>query len=500
MATNGQHGQATASEDVFLSPRVVDREAFDNFSDVLRAIVDDAQVVGQTIEAKSSLAKRALAEFARSEPTMNASIDTAARVLKSMDERIDRIETLLGRAEEMSGRLDEKSTRATQHLDEREASLRAVVSDLIAQAEARLNTSAIETTTRVEDVLRSTERALDQAREDAGAMHAETLRQLTDLSDRLAGEIADTAAEGRGQLRETMDKLEAEIEPARSRIEATTADLEERLDRLRKQTLALMGPGVRQLESLCQRGSNLLGRDPEFIESEPTEAAEAGSLADIVSRGEALGERAETASQRLESIRTQAESSRKELAESIISSSEWLDKLLEYQASLDGATAESVERCREAETALKQREEELRESLLEPAQTIEREIQRIDELMQNVRASRVEAETLFARHQQVAQEAKEDLERLEEMIARAGRASTEMTPPTELGADSSPNATAALTDAVEAIKGELSGELGKMTRAIEMMMRSSGAASGAAVEPEATNKPSPTGTPSPDSD
>lgn len=40
---------ATASEEVFLSPRVVDREAFDDFSGVLRAIVDDTQTVGKSV-------------------------------------------------------------------------------------------------------------------------------------------------------------------------------------------------------------------------------------------------------------------------------------------------------------------------------------------------------------------------------------------------------------------------------------------------------------------
>ncbi len=474
METNGQ--TTAASEEVFLSPRVVDREAFDDFSGVLRAIVDDAQLVGQTIEAKSSLAKRALAEFARSEPTMNASIDAAAKALTAMDERIERIESLLVRVEEAGNRIDEKSTLALKRIDEREAKLETSVMDLIAKTETRLNTSAVEMTTRVEDVLRSTERALDQARADASAMQADALGQLTSLSDRLAGEIADTAAEGRGQLRETLTKLEQEVEPTRKRIEATTDELEERLDRLRKQTLALMGPGVRQLESLCQRGGNLLGRDPEFIEREPTKPAEPGSLADIVERGEDLGKRAETAGHQLESIKAQADTARTSLSESIINSSEWLDKLLEYQASLDEATSQSVERCREAEAALKQREDELKASLLEPAQTIEREMERIDELLQHVRASRIEAETLIERHAQMSIKARQDLGRLEEIIARTACASADSQ--ASAGSDSTRSAShdrgdsASLTDAVAAIKNELTGELGKMTRAIEAMVRS----------------------------
>ncbi len=491
METNGQ--PTAASEEVFLSPRVVDREAFDDFSGVLRAIVDDAQSVGQTIEAKSSLAKRALTEFARSEPTMNASIDAAAKALKAMDERVERIESLLVRIEEAGNRADEKSVLALKCIEEREAMLESSVMDLIAKTETRLNTTAIETTTRVEDVLRSTEKALDQARVDASAMHADALGQLTNLSDRLAGEIADTAAEGRGQLRETLTRLEQEVEPTRKRIETTTEELEERLDRLRKQTLALMGPGVRQLESLCQRGGNLLGRDPEFIESEPTNPAAPGSLADIVERGEDLGERAETAGHQLESIKAQADTARTSLGESIISSSEWLDKLLEYQASLDKATAQSVERCREAEAALKQREDELKASLLEPGRTIEREMERIDDLLRHVRASRIEAETLIARYEQTSVEAKQDLARLERIMAGTARVPVlrDSTSGTQSGQQGANTPDTALTDAVAAIKGELTVELGKMTRVIESMVRSNvlGEGAGAATPAEPTHAP-----------
>ena len=245
---------------------------------------------------------------------------------------------------------------------------------------------------------------------------------------------------------------------------------------LRKQTLALMGPGVRQLESLCQRGGNLLGRDPEFIEREPTRPAESGSLADIVERGEDLGKRVETARHLLESTRNQADAARASLSESINSSSEWLDKLLEHRSSMEEATAQSVERCREAEAALTQREDELKVSLLEPAQKIECEMERIDELLRHVRASRIEAETLIERYGQTSNKVKQDLERLEGAIARISQVSVDSQ--SHAGADSTQSARSAsaeLTDAVAAIKNELAGELGKMTRAIESMVRSNDA-------------------------
>ncbi len=71
------------SSEVFLSPRVVDREAFDDFAGVLRAIVDDAHALGGSIESGAVSAKKTLDALERSESALRPKIDMAARVLRA---------------------------------------------------------------------------------------------------------------------------------------------------------------------------------------------------------------------------------------------------------------------------------------------------------------------------------------------------------------------------------------------------------------------------------
>ena len=182
------------SSEVFLSPRVVDREAFDDFAGVLRAIVDDAHALGGSIESGAVSAKKTLDALERSESALRPKIDMAARVLASMDERIERLESLLTRAERGAQSLEQAESRVAEMIDTRVRALESRIEDVVAGAEVRLNTSAVETTTRVEEALRATERSLEQAQTDTNAMHTDARNQLRDLADRLLEELTDATA------------------------------------------------------------------------------------------------------------------------------------------------------------------------------------------------------------------------------------------------------------------------------------------------------------------
>ncbi|MCH9058538.1 MAG: hypothetical protein IIB55_07915 [Planctomycetes bacterium] len=116
----------------------MDREAFDDFAGVLRAIVDDAHALGGSIESGAVSAKKTLDALERSESALRPKIDMAARVLASMDERIARLESLLTRAERGAQSLEQAESRVADMIDTRVRALESRIEDVVAGADGWL--------------------------------------------------------------------------------------------------------------------------------------------------------------------------------------------------------------------------------------------------------------------------------------------------------------------------------------------------------------------------
>jgi len=443
----------TEADEIFLSPRVIDRDAFDDYCGALREMIEDARRLGESLTRQTAQAKSAAQDFAKLEPAASAKAESVARLLTTIDERATVLRNLVDQAELRTQALDEAESRASDLIDRKLESFRASIDKIVSDAESRLSASAVEATTRLANAARDAEASLALARDEAAESAAAGVRRLETLGESLGGELADNAADAREQLRQTLADIEDRSEPMRRDLERSVGEIEDRLDRLRKQALALMGPGVRELESLCEQGAALLGRS-----AGSDDAPSPGSLAEVAQNLAKAGGAARSTLERLQTLRDELESSRSSLSESIVASAQWLDRLSEQHASLDESLSRSLERCRDAEAAMKNREADLRAALVEPRRRLESDLAELMELRTELRTSREELESVIQQHTEASASMTRDVERLEALIERARKtssgASTGSTPSNALEPDT---------------RRALADELARMAAAIESL-------------------------------
>ena len=120
---------STATEQVFLSPRVVDKNAFDAFSAALRNLMDSAVRAGQTLETSMAKAEDIARRLSETAPQLDARIESLAARLSSIETRLD----------QATGRLDHFAGPGIMALGERSADALAAartLDDSRTQAEA----------------------------------------------------------------------------------------------------------------------------------------------------------------------------------------------------------------------------------------------------------------------------------------------------------------------------------------------------------------------------
>jgi chromosome segregation ATPase len=298
---------APATPDIFLSPRVVDAAAFEQFTGALRALVGQASAQDEALRgrlSKSESVLRQLAQAAPAEPRAQAEVLTRVEELRA---RVDQVLARPAPAEpvDLEGRLSAAEAR---------------LAALVDQAIARIHAAA--------DAART-----ERARSDA---HTATAEYEESWRDRIAPLTEHAALE--------------------------TANLEARLRAIEDRIASFAGPMLRSLAVLGGRAAVLLGRDPE-AEAGP---AAPGSLADLVARAERLTESARFAIGQLESIRAQAEHTQGSLASTLDASAGTIELLARRQQELGRALLETVHTTEQARESLESRARQFLKAIESP--------------------------------------------------------------------------------------------------------------------------------------
>ncbi len=184
-----------AEQEIFLTPRVVDQGAFERFSGDLRRLIQDAASAGRALVRTGSDTDRHLASMRDAAGELRKQIETGARLIPTIDQRLTRIEAALAKATERA----ELEAKIARQIDE-------IVQEKIHAA---------------------TERAAA-----VGTRLGEALARAQELSHSITGRI---------------DGAVTRVEKTAARIEAIEATLAERLTRA--ESLAeTMGPAVDEAE------------------------------------------------------------------------------------------------------------------------------------------------------------------------------------------------------------------------------------------------------------
>ncbi len=135
--TSGASSSATVNE-IFLSPRVVDKRAFAEFSEALRALIERAAETSEQLRVAADGAELLRDGAREATAATQLKLDLAARTLADIDERAEQTRTMLDGAAAAAGKLDSVRQQTDRLVDERVAKMQARMQELEQAAEARL--------------------------------------------------------------------------------------------------------------------------------------------------------------------------------------------------------------------------------------------------------------------------------------------------------------------------------------------------------------------------
>ena len=310
------------SEEIFLSPRVLDSSAFARFADMLKSIIAQASAQGRVLEDFSADAEAMIKRCNDAGETVNKRLQAGIRMLKMIDERAERTDQLLEKVQRALPDAQAMSERIDRVIDERLAASEAKIESIISQAEGRA--AAAE---------RRAYEAIERTQEHAGEM--ETLghsieERLTSLRDAIT-ESQQERSEGEDRISRLVDDACAQITQIIDQATARASEANETMDTRANEVLgeietrvSRVGESIEPLMEASSKAMRALGMDPEQPVFEDSPLARIESLVD---RGETQLASLDRVYRQLEDLQSQAESVRSAFGNWLVTAATELDTL-----------------------------------------------------------------------------------------------------------------------------------------------------------------------------
>lgn len=335
---------APSGHDVFLTPRVIDRNAFEEFSLNLRTLIQQASGEGASL-------RHALIEFKSFDQSARAvtgelqrRMEAVARAIPALDERLSTLDRMMRSAIDpsaaaqqaerevesaISRRLEaalERTQATVQAIEERFARMERDRLELLARLEAQKAERLEQAALNAERTAEACERRAAEAAQSLQAFGTDASQaaeaRLTELTRR-----AETLVE---RLETTLANVQsaADAPGLEDRMSRLGAVIEQRVTQIKSDLAAATGPAVSNLSLLCHRAVDIIGRDPRIA---PDQAGapphRPGSLGDLVSRAERSADAANMALHQAEAMRQQVEQAHSALRDAVLHGAEWADGL-----------------------------------------------------------------------------------------------------------------------------------------------------------------------------
>ena len=394
-------------DEVFLSPRVVDQRAFEEFSGALKTLVRDAAQQKAALESSSVEVKELGQQLRDATKELQAKVETAVRVVPTLDQRVARAEEAASRAEaqlaerermvreavashvtvdremleralaahlpeilrerlhELTRELAQKAiesvpaaAKAIEDARGRAYQARVAFEESIALAAEQSRAKADEARTNLETSVRQ---AIDLAGEHAtrlDSMYVETLRKLDEraaeavqqaqenaakAATAAAGHAIDAARQTGSMLDKLLGETPARIAEFEDRAGLVVTEMEKRVARAGAQAREM----VRSVEQIDA------SRVQELEKSLSSKAGEAiAQIKAALTQADAMG-------RQLASLAQQADLARQHLADSVLGSADRIDtmekqlgELRQGQDLVRQSLHDALTRAQEADTAL----------------------------------------------------------------------------------------------------------------------------------------------------
>lgn len=331
------------AEEMFLSPRVLDAGAFARYSEMLKALIGEARQGARDLQDFSADADQMIAGCEKASEQVRVRLEAGARVVRMIDERADRAETILetvrrelpdqARVRELiepavAGAIEAARQRAAEITVENERRARTLASE-IEQKLAAMSARAEEQAVRLERAGRSIEERLAsfEARLDA-------LMEQAELK----------AAEFEARTHAASESARGALEPVLTRATDAAGTIDDTLARAwrhAEQKAGQISERLVPLQQACDAVLDKLGLDP--ADQNP-----AGSvlhkLDDLVNRAEVSLQGSQRVVGQMESLRGQVEGVRSQFGAWLLEAATELDRLEARREELAGPLSTAAEK------------------------------------------------------------------------------------------------------------------------------------------------------------
>lgn len=305
---------ADVSDQVFLTPRVLDQGAFREYTESLKHLIREANGKRSDLRADSEDARQLCENLTALTARLRERLETTAKLLPTLDDRVKRAERLLDAAAdkshlpekieqilragvaEMEKRVDSLIARAEQRLEEIEARFERVreMGSQSAQTLEALRARLDETMALATARLGELEQQLEARQADAVGRMEEAARAVEQRAEQVESQsqaLARTIDRKAAELEASVEQVQQRIAPMVHQADEVGSALAEQVRQATEALEAAAGQTVKKvqaIELITKRAIRLLGFDP----SDPGDEIAPDSLMMLVQRGNELEDQA----------------------------------------------------------------------------------------------------------------------------------------------------------------------------------------------------------------
>lgn len=334
------------TDDMFLSPRVLDSGAFTRYSEMLKSIILKAGTQTRSLEDFSTDAQAMIKRCDVTSEAINKRMQAGLRMIKMIDERATRTEAILEQvanagpntqtiADEIDKLIEDRLDKAQKQAD----AIAAKAQQKVLDAEQRIEESQVKAQAHI---VTSEGYALKLSE-----LSTRVEQQLNELDARLV----HTREETNGTLSEIIDRsqaackdMETSLNTALARAHEAGSNLAVKIDEssmLTESRIAELNECIKPVVEASEQAMITLGMDPKnpVFEDSPLARVE-----QLVERGETQTASLDRVYRQLEDLQSQAEGIKAVFGVWLVDAAEDLDTLEERKEKIVGPMSEAADK------------------------------------------------------------------------------------------------------------------------------------------------------------
>lgn len=333
---------AAPTEEMFLSPRVIDAGAFAKYSDMLKSIIAQANSQGRTLEDFNVDAQAMIKRCESTSEAINKRMQSGLRMIKMIDERAARTDLLLDKVQSAQPNSDAFTTKIDELIEQRLSDTEQRLEQMVSAANARVEAAderarkaielsdghalkLAELTTRIEGQLDELDARIENTRRET----SKTLEEILDRTNTVSHELNNSLDQVISRSHEAGSNLAAKIDEASLLTDSRIAEL---------------NCVIEPLLHASQQAMRTLGMDPDnpvFADSP------LARIEHLVERGETQSASLDRVYRQLEDLQSQAEGVKAVFGLWLVDAAGELDVLEARKDTLVGPISEAADKVAE---------------------------------------------------------------------------------------------------------------------------------------------------------